>query len=679
MGSTRLFVLVPLAALFTSPFACGGEATPTAASTTGPGSTAAGTSTSATSSTSSGAGGGGGATADLPPAICHAGTKWAAGTKAFKESTSAWGLDTIGALGVRLAAVDFDNDGWPDLVVRFGGIGADDFAAGGKRQTWLLRNTGKGTFEDVTIKSGFRQNRTVMDPLKGRPGEVTAFADVDNDGDLDAYTGLSNDPANKQTETSEILLNNGDGTFALGPEGSAIRKKPPVYDVPAGASFVDFDRDGLVDLWVTQNSVNSSPQQDHLYKGDGKGNFTDVTTAQGLKTKAWNKVVDLNAALSHTNAWSAAACDLNGDGNPELLSASYGRAPNHLWQSRGAENGFQFLNQSIASGYAFDDRKDWSDNESARCWCKLHPLDLNCAGVPAPAAIACTTDADAFRWNHATDQEPYRLGGNSGATLCADLDNDGDMDLVTGEILHWDVGMSGDPAELLVNTGTPDIHFDRPGNDKTGLTRKHVSGWNEGLMTGSVFDFDNDGWADLYWGNSDYPGNFGLLYHQDAPAHFEAVSIKDGIDHHRSHGSAIADFDRDGDLDIVVGHSFARCDEECYPTQQVRFFENVVGQAGNYVQLTLTGGAGTNRSAVGARVTLKAGDVTQTKEAGGGYGHYGAQDDLTLHFGLGAACDAEVTVRWPDAALTTQTFKLVSGYRFTVTQGEQPKAVLPAE
>src|SRR5262245_45051103 len=156
-------------------------------------------------------------------------------------------------------------------------------------------------------------------------------------------------------------------------------------------------------------------------------------------------------------------------------------------------------------------------------------------------------------------------------------------------------------------------------------------------MSAAVFDFDADGWPDVYLGASDYPGNHGLLSHQDAPGHFVPVPIEQGIDHHRSHGSAVADFDRDGDLDIVVGHSFARCDAECYPTQQIRFFENVMGQDGNYVQLTLTGGEGTNRLAIGARVVVKAGEVTQTKDVGGGHGHYGAQDDLTLHFGLGDA------------------------------------------
>lgn len=674
-SSTASFGLVSLVALVAS--ACGGGDAPS--------STGAGGGSPSTTATTSGAGGGGGAGGGvdnpLPPAICHAGgTKWQAGTKAFNDSTAAWKLDTIGVYGTRLAAVDFDGDGFPDLVVRKGGIIPDNFADPMGRTTWLLRNKHDGTFEDVTLASEFRKTRKGMDPNIGRPGDVVAFGDVDNDGDLDAYTGLTNDKAKPQTETSELMLNQGNGTFALGPEASALRAKPPIYDVPAGASFIDFDRDGLLDLWVSQNSSAGVPQQDRLYKGDGKGGFVDVTVAQGLKTKGWSYTASgidsLNKGLSHTNAWSAAACDLNGDGNAELLAASYGRAPNHLWQSKGSSGGFQFQNQSVASGYAFDENQNWSDNESARCWCKLHPSDVDCEGVPAPKYITCKQDSDAFRWNHQYDRNPFRLGGNSGTTLCADLNNDGKIDLVTGEIAHWDVGQSSDKAEILLNTGESDVHFTRPGIKESGLDRAHVNGWNEGIMTSSVLDFDNDGWLDLYLGNSDYPGNFGLLYHQVSPGQFEAVPLADGIDHHRSHGSAVADFDRDGDLDIVVGHSHSRCDEECYPTQQVRFFENVMGQEGNYVELSLTGGPLTNRSAIGARVTLVAGGVTQTREVEGGHGHYGMQDDLTLHFGLGEACEAEVTIRWPDATLTTQTFKLVAGYRFTVTQGEDPVPVM---
>ncbi|MBI5535208.1 MAG: CRTAC1 family protein [Deltaproteobacteria bacterium] len=619
---------------------------------------------------------------DLPAPICNQGARWTAGTKAFVESTKAWGLDQPLIDGTRLAAVDYDGDGWPDLMVRQAASIADNFADGGVRTTWLLRNTGKKGFEDTTESSGLRKNRTETDATKGRPGQVIAFGDVDNDGDLDAFTGAAYDAKNPTPETSELMLNKGDGTFELGPADSPLRAPPdPEVSQPASASWVDFDRDGNLDIWIPQTADNGSPQQDRLYKGDGKGGFVDVTIERGLETLQWltsTSVSDMNDGKGHTYTWSGAACDLNNDGDPELLTSSYARSPNHLWQSSGAAGGYKFTNRSVASGYAYDDQQDWSDNESARCWCKLHPSDTGCAGVPPPQYIPCAKDADAFRWSHDTDRDPWRLGGNSGATMCADIDNDGWMDLMTTEIVHGDVGSSSDRAELLMNAKEKDVRFTRPGLDAMGLKREHSGiNWNEGIMTGAVFDFDNDGWPDVYFGDSDYPNTRGLLYHQDAPGHFEAVPLTDGISSRRSHGIAVADFDHDGDLDVVVGHSRARCDTDCYPTGQIRFFENVMGQGGNFVQLTLSGKAGTNRAAIGARVTLTAGGVTQTKDVGGGHGHFNAQDDLTLHFGLGTACDAQVTVRWPDAALTTEQFKVVAGYRFSIEQGGKPKVVWP--
>src|SRR6187200_909686 len=85
---------------------------------------------------------------NLPDPICNAGTRWADGAVAFAEATASWGLDPIGADGIRLAAVDFDGDGWTDLVVRKNGSLADDYAPGGTRQVWLLRNNGQHGFED---------------------------------------------------------------------------------------------------------------------------------------------------------------------------------------------------------------------------------------------------------------------------------------------------------------------------------------------------------------------------------------------------------------------------------------------------------------------------------------------------------------------------------------------------
>ena len=298
-----------------------------------------------------------------------------------------------------------------------------------------------------------------------------------------------------------------------------------------------------------------------------------------------------------------------------------------------------------------------------------------CADVGAPL-ISCANN-----WNHDNDRNPWRLGGNSGATVCGDLDNDGDLDLFTTEIRHWWAGAGSDGSEVLVNDGG--ATFTRPGDEALGLAITHDgTTWDEGHMTAAVFDFDNDGWNDIYLGASDYAGNRGRLYHNetDGSLAFVEVSPDVGIDHNRSHGVVVADFDRDGDLDVIVGHSRARCDasgpNDCYERPQVRFFENLAGDGGNFVQLALEGGEGTNRAAIGARVTVTAGGVTQTQEVGGGHGHYGAQNDMVLHFGLGAACEAEVTVRWPDGALTTETASVQSGLRYRWRQGESPAIVV---
>jgi hypothetical protein len=605
----------------------------------------------------------------LPDAICTDGTRWTPGTAVFREATEAWGL--TGAKGTRLNLADINGDGWVDILVRNGATGSDVFTGEGARYTYLMLNDGAGHFSDVTQSSGLLTMRADDSGDLGRPNTVAAFADVDNDGDIDAFTGLTNDPAASAGESSEIMLNDGDGNFTFVDEMLDMELRWVVR--PGGASFVDYDRDGNVDLWVTQDSGNLGAIQDRLFRGDGSGRYSDDTVDSGLLTRTWSDVEEINEGLCHTNGWGAAACDLNGDGTPELLSPSYGRAPNHLWLGAMESDGrVTFENRSVDSGYAYDDDFTWQDNEFARCYCRDNPDAEGCEGVDAPR-VSCSDN-----WNHPTDREPFRLGGNSGSTFCADVDNDGDLDLLTSEIKHWWAGSGADGSELLVNQGDDDVWFERPGDATTGLEADHLGrvDWDEGHMTNAVFDFDNDGWLDVYIGASDYPGNRGMLYHQEAPLSFVELAVDDFFEHNRSHGVVFADIDHDGDLDVIVGHSRARCSatqpNDCYETTQVRAFENIM-EPGNWIQLHLVGGEGTNRAAIGARAVVEAGDVTQTQEVGGGFGHFGAQNDMVLHFGLGSACEAEVTVRWPDADLTEETFTLPAGYRFLIVQGEAPR------
>jgi hypothetical protein len=252
------------------------------------------------------------------------------------------------------------------------------------------------------------------------------------------------------------------------------------------------------------------------------------------------------------------------------------------------------------------------------------------------------------------------------------------MDLYTTEIRHWWAGQGSDGSEVLVNQGEAAVRFSRPGRDASGTALPHDGPtWDEGHITAAVIDFDNDGRQDLYLGGTDYAGNRGRLYHNVTDGldpQFAELTTDEFFEHNRSHGIGVADFDRDGDLDILVGHSRNRCDanapHNCYETASVRYFENTWGQQNNWIQLDLEGAPGTNRGAVGAQVTVEAGGVSQVQEVGGGYGHYGAQQDRILHFGLNASCETIITVRWPNRDRTTQRVRLGSGYRYKLVQGE---------
>src|SRR5690606_5888201 len=227
---------------------------------------------------------------------------------------------------------------------------------------------------------------------------------------------------------------------------------------------------------------------------------------------------------------------------------------------------------------------------------------------------------------------------------------------------------SSDKSELLRNVGEgSEIRFERPGNEATGLVLPHATiDWNEGAVMVGGGDFDLDGREDLYVATTDYPDQYGLIFHQQPDGTFREVSEGWGIRHPCSSGLVIADFDRDGDLDILTGSSRMRDCGRIWERHEVRLYENDASESAAWLLVKLVGnGTTTNRTGIGARVSVKAGDRTIVKELGGGYGHMAMQHDTVLFFGLGA-CEAveSITVRWPDREGTTQVFRNVGTRRF---------------
>ncbi len=283
--------------------------------------------------------------------------------------------------------------------------------------------------------------------------------------------------------------------------------------------------------------------------------------------------------------------DHDDDGHQDIYVGNYHQYPNQLWRNLGDGT---FVDVAEAVGVAFDD-------------------------IPPPPGY------------------PLR-GGHSYGGDFGDLDLDGDMDFYLANLSHPRTQPWGDPSQVLINQGPPGFAFVDM-REELGLV------YDEGDINAAFGDFDNDMDLDVVVASL-YPHHYSRLYRNDGEVGFTDVTYETGTAVTPAIVPYWVDVDEDGDLDLLV------VDGDGAPS--VHLFVNRVGQDRAWLELLLEGRSSA-RDAVGARVRLTAGGVTQIRDVrGGGGGPGGAQTSRVLHFGLADETSVdELSVRWVGGSVET--------------------------
>jgi hypothetical protein len=494
------------------------------------------------------------------------------------EKTNKFLLETTGC-GV--AFIDYDNDGWLDLFFVNGSRFDTTFPKGSEPISRLYKNNRDGTFTDVTMKAGVARTGW---------GQGVCAGDYDNDGFADLFVTYWGDCV--------LWHNNGNGTFTdvTQKAGVTTRTTTGLKRWNTGCAFVDYDRDGHLDLYVA-NYIDFDPKtaplpqngpclyegllvacgppglqggKDILFHNNGDGTFTDVSEKAGIHKK------------QGTYGLGVLVGDFDNDGWPDIYVAD-DSAPSALWRNN---HDGTFTDTGLDWGVAYG-----ADGKTQ-------------AGMGVSAA-------DAF--------------GN------------GNLSIVK-------TNFAGDTSTLYKNLGKgnfEDVTY------QAGLGRNtRFLGW------GALFlDFDNDGWPDIMTCNGHVYPEVGekaseagyrerkVLYHNLGNGKFEDVSLDAGpgiLEPVAGRGCALGDFNNDGYLDIAVNcvndvPQLLRCDP---------------AQKNNWIMVK-TVGTKSNRSGIGARIYCKvSGEHPQMDEVRSG-GSYFSQSDLRVHFGLGKAAKADIEVHWP--------------------------------
>lgn len=423
--------------------------------------------------------------------------------------------------------VDVNGDGYIDCFISNGPQEGQNNA--------LFINDQQGSFVAVA------DDPIVMDHM---PSDGATFADIDNDGDLDAFV------VNWYNKNNLAYINDGTGKFTQITNGPWVNQ----FGYSETASFGDYDNDGLVDLYVT-NSEGS--KKNFLYKN--------------LPPDAMEPVTGIAPVTDAFYSRNASWVDVDNDGDLDLYVTNENNEPENLYRNDG-DGVFEKMNGLIITSTGF--------NTMSSSW--------------------------------------------------ADIDNDGDLDLFLAN--------DGSKNQLFKNEG--DFVFSRvlTTDISTPASKSFSSAWG---------DIDNDGDLDLFVTNAFQNGvrlkNW--LYLNDGTGHFtEVTDDAPVLDAGWSYGCAFGDYDNDGFLDLAVATTrFAGIDEKDY------LYHNN-GNDNHWIMLSLEGTI-SNKAAIGAKVFLKAivNDTAlwQMRDVSA-QSSYCGQNDLRVHFGLGAATVVDsIVIKWP--------------------------------
>ncbi len=507
-------------------------------------------------------------------------------------------------------------------------------------------------FNDITSASGITFKHALSPEKKYIAESMTggvALFDYDNDGHLDIFfvNSLTVElvKANKKTR-SVLYRNNRDGTF------SDVTDKASVGDVGwgMGCAVGDFNNDGFDDLYVT------SIGPDHLFKNNGNGTFTDVTAKAGVSDPRFST--------------GAAFLDYDNDGRLDLFVTNYvGFDINNL-PAFGADPSCQFKGVPVQCGprglpgagdSLFRNNGDGTFTDVSK---KAGVADAR--GYYGMDVVGSDFDGDGwvdiFVANDSTPNFLYRNNGNgtftevgfeSGTALDKNGNEQGCMGVTLGDYDHdglLDLFITNfdDEYNVLYRNAGRGSFVDVSYEAGVAMVSLPYVGWGT-----KFFDYDNDGWLDLFIANGHaYPqrGRYRqrkLLHKNNRDGTFSEVAAQFGsalMEERASRGSAFGDIDNDGDVDIVVN------DLDSVP----QLLRNDGGSKNNWI-LVKTIGTKSNRNGIGAKVKVVSGDLTQVDEVRSG-GSYISQNDSRLHFGLEKRTVVDlIQVRWPSGAVDTLT------------------------